>query len=153
MVAKICSDGASSRSAACEIHQALPKLRDQLQSRRRHGALLHRETKRHRSRETLERIREIAFIPTPPKRINELIRKPGTQESRNGISEIEGKAARVAASESGSRASFNRGMERADAGHRRQNREVAARERGRDRVQRDFRDRRQSCEVAAKERG
>jgi hypothetical protein len=33
----------------------------------------------------------------------------GTQESRNGISEIEGKAARVAASESGQRATFNRG--------------------------------------------
>jgi hypothetical protein len=31
------------------------------------------------------------------------------QESRKGISEIEGKAARVAASESGSRTSFNRG--------------------------------------------
>src|SRR5439155_26080368 len=34
--------------------------------------------------------------------------KSGTQEPRKGISEIEGKAARVAASESGSRASFNR---------------------------------------------
>src|SRR6266516_818787 len=33
-----------------------------------------------------------------------LIRKAGTQESRKGIYEIEGKAARIAASESGSRA-------------------------------------------------
>ena len=33
MVAKIRSDGTSSRSAAGEIHPALPKLRDQLQSR------------------------------------------------------------------------------------------------------------------------
>src|SRR6267154_4768690 len=36
-----------------------------------------------------------------------LIRNAGTQESRKGISEIEGQAARVAASDSGSRASFN----------------------------------------------
>ncbi len=56
MVAKICGDGTSSRSAAGEIHPALPKLCDQLQSRGRHGASLHRETKRRRSRETVERI-------------------------------------------------------------------------------------------------
>ena len=35
--------------------------------------------------------------------------KPGTQESRKGITEIEGKATRVGASECGQRASFNRG--------------------------------------------
>jgi hypothetical protein len=33
----------------------------------------------------------------------------GNKESKKGISEIEGKAARVAASDGGSRASFNRG--------------------------------------------
>ena len=60
MVAKIRSDGTSSRSAPGEIHTALPKLRDQLQSRGRHGAPLHRKTKRQRSRETVERIWEIA---------------------------------------------------------------------------------------------
>src|SRR5204862_7742696 len=80
MVAKICSDGTSSRSAASEIHPALPKLRDQLQSRGRHGATLHRETKRHRSRETLERIRQTAFLAALAERINRLIRKRGKQE-------------------------------------------------------------------------
>src|SRR6476661_2187678 len=69
MVAEIRSDGTSSRSAAGEIHQALPKLRDQLQSRGRYGAPLHRETKRHRSPETVERIRETAFLATIAKRI------------------------------------------------------------------------------------
>src|SRR5438876_9020817 len=110
MAAEIRSDGTSSRSAAGEIHQALPKLCDQLQSRGRHGAPLHRETQRRRSRETLERIREIALIPTPPKRNSKLIRNPGTQETRKGISEIEGQAARVAAKERGSRASFKTGI-------------------------------------------
>src|SRR5438552_13105330 len=99
MVAKIRGDGTSSRSAAGEIHSALPKLRDQLQSRRRHGAPLHRETKRHRSGETVERIRQAAVLVTITQRINGLIRKPG-----KGISEIEGKAERVAAKERGSRA-------------------------------------------------
>src|SRR5438132_14362789 len=56
MVAKICSHGTSSRSTAGKIYPALSKLRDQLQSRGRHGAPLHRETKRHRFRETVERI-------------------------------------------------------------------------------------------------
>src|SRR5216110_1060912 len=64
MVAKIRSDGTSSRSAAGEIHSALPKLRDQLQSRGRHGAPLHRETSRRRSRETVERIRQTAVLAT-----------------------------------------------------------------------------------------
>src|SRR6266516_54770 len=64
MVAEICSDGTSSRSAAGEIHPALPKLRDQLQSRGRHGASLHREAKRHRSRETVERICQTPFLAT-----------------------------------------------------------------------------------------
>ena len=69
MVAKIRSDGTSSRSAAGEIHPALPKLRDQLQSRGRHGAPLHRETKRRRSRETVERIRQTAVLATITERI------------------------------------------------------------------------------------
>src|SRR5258705_10622897 len=69
MVAKICSDGTRSRSTAGEIHPALPKLRDQLQSRGRHGAPLYRETKRHRSRETLERIRQTALLATITQRI------------------------------------------------------------------------------------
>ena len=69
MVAKIRGDGTSSRSAAGEIHPALPKLRDQLQSRGRHGAPLHRETKRHRSRETVERIRQTAVLATITERI------------------------------------------------------------------------------------
>src|SRR5204862_4118593 len=64
MVAKIRSDGTSSRSAAGEIHPALPKLCDQLQCRGRHGAPLHRKTKRHRSRETVERIRQTAVLAT-----------------------------------------------------------------------------------------
>ena len=55
--------------AAGEIHPALPKLRDQLQSRGRHGAALHRETKRQRSRETVERIRQTAFLATITQRI------------------------------------------------------------------------------------
>src|SRR6266850_4842644 len=69
MVAKICSDGTSSRSAAGEIHPALPKLRDQLQPRGRHGTPLYRETKRHRSRETVERIRQTAVLATITERI------------------------------------------------------------------------------------
>jgi hypothetical protein len=40
---------------------------------------------------------------------NDKIFESGNQESRKGISEIEGKAGRVAASESGRRTSFNRG--------------------------------------------
>ena len=36
-----------------------------------------------------------------------LIGKPGIQESRKGIAEIEGKATRVGASECGQRTSFN----------------------------------------------
>src|SRR5206468_3595282 len=50
MVAKICGDGTSSCSAAGKIYPALSKLRDQLQSRGRHGAPLHRETQRHVSK-------------------------------------------------------------------------------------------------------
>jgi hypothetical protein len=69
MVAKTRSDGTSSRSTAGEIHSALPKLRDQLQSRRGHGAPLHRETKRPRSRETVERIRQTPFLATLAERI------------------------------------------------------------------------------------
>src|SRR5882757_1427903 len=69
MVAKICSDGTSSRPAAGEIHPALSKLRHQLQSGGRHGAPLHRETKRHRSRETLERIWQTAVLATATERI------------------------------------------------------------------------------------
>ncbi len=69
LVAKIRSDGTSSRSAAGEIHPALPKLRDQLQSRGRHGAPSHRETKRHRSRETVEQIRQTAFLAPITERI------------------------------------------------------------------------------------
>src|SRR5262245_34347219 len=80
MVAKIRSDGSSARSAAGEIHPALPKLRDQLQSRRRHGPPLHRETKRRRSRKTLERIRQTAVLATITQRINGLIRKLGIEE-------------------------------------------------------------------------
>src|SRR5436305_9883720 len=80
MVAKICSDATSSRSAAGEIHPALPKLRDQLQSRRRYGAPLYRETNRHRSRETVERIRQAAVLATITQRINGLIRKRRNQE-------------------------------------------------------------------------
>src|SRR5258705_12497443 len=100
MVAKICSDGTSSRSAASEIHPALPKLRDQLQSRRRHGAPLHRETKRRRSRETVERIWQTALLATITQRIaviskaatefqnmnwnlNQENRKTGKQEKKN----------------------------------------------------------------------
>src|SRR5207244_834145 len=64
MVAKIRSHGTSSRSAAGKIYPALPKLRDQLQSRGRHGAPLHRETKRRRSRETVERICQTPFLAT-----------------------------------------------------------------------------------------
>src|SRR5438034_11398099 len=106
MAAEIRSDGTSSRSAAGEIHSALPKLRDQLQSRGRHGATLHRETKRRRSRETLERIREIALIPTPPKRNSKLIRNPGNpgneerdfrdrRQNCEGSSEREGEPSEV----------------------------------------------------------
>ena len=73
MVAKIRSDGTSSRSAAGEIHPALPKLRDQLQSRGRHGAPLHRETKRHRSRETMERIRQTSVLATTSQWASKLI--------------------------------------------------------------------------------
>src|SRR5207248_8307827 len=80
MVAKIRGDGASSRSAAGEIHPALPKLRDQLQSRRRYGAPLYRETNRHRSRERVERIRQAAVLATIAKRINGLIRNRRNQE-------------------------------------------------------------------------
>src|SRR5205807_3894823 len=69
MVAKIHRGRAISRSAAGEIHPALPKLRDQLQSRGRHGAPLHREAKRHRSRETLERIRPTALLAAITERI------------------------------------------------------------------------------------
>src|SRR5205823_1583446 len=69
MVAKICSHGTSSRSAAGKIYPALPKLRDQLQPRGRHGAPLHRETKRRRSRETVERIRQTALLATITERI------------------------------------------------------------------------------------
>src|SRR6476469_8693567 len=43
------------------------------------------------------------------KRPAHLIRKAGTQESRKGVSETEGKAARVAASEGGSQTSFKSG--------------------------------------------
>src|SRR5882757_8708138 len=99
MVAKIRSDGTSSRSTAGEIHSALPKLRDQLQSRGRHGATLHRETKRRRSRETLERIRQSAVLAAITQRIaviskaatefqnmnwnlNEENRKTGKQEKK-----------------------------------------------------------------------
>src|SRR5712691_9428963 len=80
MVAQIRSDGTSSRPTAGEVHSALPKLRYQLQSRGRHGAPLHRETKRHRSRETLERIWQTAVLATITQRINGLIRKPGIEE-------------------------------------------------------------------------
>src|SRR6266550_4784753 len=84
MVAKIRSDGTSSRSAAGEIHSALPKLRDQLQSRGRHGAPLHRETKRRRSRETLERIWQAAVLAAITQRIA-VIPKARTQEgSKHG---------------------------------------------------------------------
>src|SRR5204862_617878 len=69
MVAKIRSDGAAPRSAAGKIHQALPKLRNQLQFRGRYGAQLHRETKRRRSRETVERIRQTALLATITERI------------------------------------------------------------------------------------
>ena len=82
MVAKIRSDGTSSRSAAGEIHPALPKLRDQLQSRGRHGAPLYRETKRHRSRETVERIHQTPFLAAITQRINGLIRKPGIETNQ-----------------------------------------------------------------------
>ena len=80
MVAEIRTDGTSSRSAAGEIYPALPKLRDQLQSRGRHGAPLHRETKRRRSRETVERIRQTAVLATITKRNSKLIRNPGIEE-------------------------------------------------------------------------
>jgi hypothetical protein len=43
------------------------------------------------------------------KRPAHLIRKAGTQESRKGVPEIEGKAARVTASEGGSQTSFKSG--------------------------------------------
>src|SRR5207237_5087288 len=69
MVAKICSDGTSSRSAAGKIHPALPKLRDQLQSWGRHGTPLHRETKRDGSRETLERIWQASRVAAITERI------------------------------------------------------------------------------------
>src|SRR6266404_4989361 len=85
MVAEIRSDGTCSRSTAGEIHPALPKLRDQLQRRGRHGAPLHRKTKRRRSRETLERICQTAVLATITQRVNRLIRKPGKtgkQENR-----------------------------------------------------------------------
>src|SRR5437763_15981956 len=80
MAAKIRSDGTSPRSAAGEIHPALPKLRDQLQSGGRHGAPLHRETQRHQSRETLERIRQASVLATITEWINRLIRKVGIEE-------------------------------------------------------------------------
>src|ERR1700757_3188839 len=73
MVAKIRSDGTSSRPAAGEIHPALPELRDQLQSRGRHGAPLHRETKRRRSRETLERIWQAARVAAITERIARVV--------------------------------------------------------------------------------
>src|SRR6476620_11139546 len=78
MAAKIRRDGTSSRSAAGEVHPALPKLRDQLQSRGRHGAPLHRETKRHGSREPVERIWETAVLAPTPERIAVI-----SKESRN----------------------------------------------------------------------
>src|SRR6266513_5137108 len=70
MVTKIRSDETSSCAAAGEIHPALPKLRDQLQSRGRHGEPLHREPQRRRSRETLERIWEASRVAASPKRLN-----------------------------------------------------------------------------------
>src|SRR5215510_13766530 len=99
MVGKIRGDGTSSRSAAGEIHPALPKLRDQLQSRGRHGAPLHRETKRHRSRETLERIwqaprvaaiaQRIARKVTHGKRqlmnVDRLVPQPMARPNRNAL--------------------------------------------------------------------
>src|SRR5262249_33727580 len=81
-------DGPDARAARCEILPALPQLRDQLQSRGRHGEALHRETQRRRSRQTLERIREIALIPTPPKRNSKLIRNPGIQENLPGLNAV-----------------------------------------------------------------
>src|SRR6266576_5109522 len=80
MAAEIRSDGTSSRSTAGEIHSALPKLRDQLQPRGRHGAPLHRETKRRRSREKVERVRQPAVLATIAKWVNGLITNPGIEE-------------------------------------------------------------------------
>src|SRR5436305_12128518 len=70
MVAKIRGDGTGARATAGEIHPALPKLRDQLQSRRRHGEALHREPRRQRSREKVERVRKVAFFTASSERIN-----------------------------------------------------------------------------------
>src|ERR1700730_6157974 len=64
MARKIRGNGTAARREAGAIHPALPKLCDQLQSRGRHGAPLHRETQRHRSGETVERIRETPFLAT-----------------------------------------------------------------------------------------
>src|SRR5436190_22649743 len=82
MAAKIRSDGASSRSAAGEIHPALPKLRDQLQSRGRHGAPLHRETQRHRSRETLERIWQASRVAATTERIARKVTRQATRRAK-----------------------------------------------------------------------
>src|SRR5207248_9370359 len=81
MAAKICSDGTSPRSAAGEIHPALPKLRDQLQTRGRHGAPLHRETKRHRSRETVERICQASRVAAITERIARKVTRQATSSA------------------------------------------------------------------------
>src|SRR5947199_7392486 len=81
MVAKICSHGTSSRSAAGKIYPALPKLRDQLQSRGRHGAPLHRETKRHRSQETVERIWQASRVAAITERIARKMTTAATKRS------------------------------------------------------------------------
>src|SRR4029077_19558152 len=70
MVAKVRRDGAGPRAAAGEIHPALPELRDRLQSRGRHGEALHRETRRRRSGEEMERIRETLGVAATSERIN-----------------------------------------------------------------------------------
>src|SRR2546421_12992264 len=81
MVAKVCSHGTSSRSAAGKIYPALPKLRDQLQSRGRHGAPLHRETKRDGSRVTLERICQTSRVPAITERIARKVTRQATSSA------------------------------------------------------------------------
>src|SRR5262249_14275233 len=95
MVAKIRSDGYKAGSAAGKIHQAVPKLRDQLQSRGRHGAPLHRQTHSRRFRQTVERIRQTALLAALAQRVNRsevkvmkvdrLVPKPMTRAHSNAL--------------------------------------------------------------------